>query len=171
MCVCVGGVLGQGAAMLLANLAQHMSFAYSGEKLIKRLRLLLFQSFLRQEIGWFDDTRRTTGVLSTKLSNDVARIEGISGSRLGMLVQLISTVVAGLIIAFTAEWRLALVILATIPLMAIGGMMQMKVRPPSHRTTSTLADASLTWVGGWVGGCVHLVCGARATSLAWLPSR
>ena len=117
----------QAAVVFLSNFGQQSMFAYSGEKLTYRLRLLLFKSFLRQEIGWFDDARRSTGVLSTKLANDVARIEGITGSRLGMLAQLVATVVSGLVIAFTADWRLALVILATLPLMAVGGMMQMRV--------------------------------------------
>ena len=113
--------------MFLSNVGQQACFSYSGERLTYRLRLLLFKSFLRQEIGWFDDSRRSTGVLSTKLANDVARIEGITGSRLGMMVQLLATIVSGLVIAFTATWQLALVILATIPIMALCGMMQMKV--------------------------------------------
>ena len=114
-------------AVFIAELVQHWSFAYSGEKLTKRLRLLLFQSFMRQEMGWFDDTRRTTGVLATKLANDVVRIEGVTGTRLGTTVQLISTLVVALVIAFTATWQLSLAVLACMPLLALAGYAQMKV--------------------------------------------
>ena len=33
---------------------------------------------LKQEIGWFDDERNSTGALVTRLSNDAAQVEGVS---------------------------------------------------------------------------------------------
>ena len=91
-------------------------FAYSGERLTFRLRRMFFQALLRQELGWFDDSRHSMGVLSTKLATDVALVEGITGQRLGMGTQLVATVVASLVIAFVSLWELALVILACAPL-------------------------------------------------------
>ena len=106
--------------MFVANLFQYWMFAVSGEHLTFRLRRLFFQALLRQEIGWFDDRRHSMGVLSTKLSTEVALVEGITGQRLGMVAQLAGTIVGGLLIAFFSIWQLALVILACVPVVRAG---------------------------------------------------
>ena len=53
-------------------------FTISGERLTLRLRSETFHAILKQEIGWFDDQRNSTGALVTRLSNDAAQVEGVS---------------------------------------------------------------------------------------------
>ena len=53
-------------------------FTVSGERLTARLRSDSFHAMLKQEIGWFDDERNSTGALVTRLSNDAAQVEGVS---------------------------------------------------------------------------------------------
>lgn len=48
------------------------------------------------------------------------------GDALALVVQNIATVVAGLVIAFTANWLLAIIILVVLPLVGIQGVIQMK---------------------------------------------
>ena len=33
---------------------------------------------LRQEMGWYDDERNSTGVLTTRLANDAGEVQGVS---------------------------------------------------------------------------------------------
>ena len=33
---------------------------------------------LRQEIGWFDDERNSTGALTTRLASDAGQVQGVS---------------------------------------------------------------------------------------------
>ena len=33
---------------------------------------------LRQEIGWYDDEKNSTGALTTRLSGDAAQVQGVS---------------------------------------------------------------------------------------------
>jgi ATP-binding cassette subfamily B (MDR/TAP) protein 1 len=55
------------------------------------------------------------------------QIKGVTGDSLGVAVQQISTLTLGIIIAFIACWRLALVVLACMPTVLIGAAMQMKL--------------------------------------------
>ena len=39
---------------------------------------MAFQAMLRQEIGWFDDERNSTGALTAKLASDGGKVQGVS---------------------------------------------------------------------------------------------
>lgn len=52
-------------------------FAKSGEILTRRIRKLGFQAMLRQEIGWFDDSKNSPGALSARLATDAALVKGV----------------------------------------------------------------------------------------------
>ena len=51
----------------------------SGDRLTIRLRKLTFRAMLRQEVGWFDDERNSTGALTTRLASDAGQVQGVSG--------------------------------------------------------------------------------------------
>ena len=53
-------------------------FSVAGERLTLRMRRLAFEAMLRQEVGWFDDPRNSTGALCARLSADSAAIQGVS---------------------------------------------------------------------------------------------
>lgn len=57
---------------------QAFCFTVSGENLTSRLRSRLFKAFLRQEIGWYDDERNSTGALTTRLAHDAGQVQGVS---------------------------------------------------------------------------------------------
>lgn len=57
---------------------QTVFFTISGENLTARLRSRSFKAMLRQEIGWFDDDKNSTGALTTRLAGDAALVQGVS---------------------------------------------------------------------------------------------
>ena len=63
---------------MIAFSFQTICFTVAGENLTKRLRSHLFTAFLRQEVGWFDEERNSTGALTTRLASDTALIQGVS---------------------------------------------------------------------------------------------
>lgn len=56
---------------------QGYAFAKSGELLTRRLRKVGFQAMLRQEIGWFDDPKNSSGALTTRLATDASMVQGV----------------------------------------------------------------------------------------------
>ncbi|KAG0461346.1 hypothetical protein HPP92_021643 [Vanilla planifolia] len=105
---------------------QRYFFGVAGGKLIERLRSLSFERTVHQEISWFDDPANSSGVIGARLSSDAVRVNSLVGDTLSLMVQTLSTISAGLVIAFAANWELSLVILAIAPLLGLQGYIQMK---------------------------------------------
>ncbi|XP_039128461.1 ABC transporter B family member 11-like isoform X2 [Dioscorea cayenensis subsp. rotundata] len=101
-------------------------FGVAGAKLIRRIRLMTFEKIINMEIEWFDDPENSSGAIGARLAADAATVRGLVGDALSLLVQNITTLVTGLVIAFTASWQLSLIILALIPIIGINGYVQFK---------------------------------------------
>lgn len=70
---------------------QSFMFAISGESLTMRLRKEAFEAMLRQEMGWFDEERNSTGALCARLSSDAAKIQGVRFKSCGHFVFVANT--------------------------------------------------------------------------------
>jgi ABC-type bacteriocin/lantibiotic exporter with double-glycine peptidase domain len=98
-------------------------------------------------MGWFDLKENGTGSLTYQLSNDADRVQALSGSMMGNIVQLVVTVAAGLAIAFYFSWALTLIILCVAPLMGAASMLQIKVLAGSGQ------QIKLAYSGAAQGSC------------------
>ena len=67
-----------------------------------------------------------SGAVSARLSADAAQVKTVVGDTLSLAVQNLSTIVAALAIAFSANWILAFVILAIVPFLGLQGMAHVK---------------------------------------------
>ncbi|CAB3983659.1 Multidrug resistance 1 [Paramuricea clavata] len=112
--------------MLVGNVLQSWMFAIAGEKLTMRLRKQAFKSTLRQDTSYFDDPFHSTGALTSNLATHASAVQGATGPRMGTIASALVTAAGSLAIAFISGWKLALVILAFVPFMIFGGMMEMK---------------------------------------------
>jgi ABC-type multidrug transport system fused ATPase/permease subunit len=95
-----GMFLAIAAVSFIANLLQHYFFILSGEKLTKRLRTMVFTHLLKQEIGFFDQDENNTGALTSQLSTDATKVEGLTGALMGSIIQSVTNVVVGLVNVF-----------------------------------------------------------------------
>ena len=119
--------MGIGFGAFFAAIIQSYSFNYMGQKLGKRVRVLMMTALMRQEIGWFDEEKNSSGVLSTKLSTDAMAVKGQFGDTMGLITQNLVTLVAGLIIAGVYDWRMMLLVIATLPLLGIVVIIQTRL--------------------------------------------
>ncbi|KAJ8549049.1 hypothetical protein K7X08_032756 [Anisodus acutangulus] len=104
----------------------------AGAKLIQQIRSITFAKLVYQEISWFDDPANSCGAIGARLSSDASTIRNMVGDALAILVQNISTVVTGIVIAHIANWILALITLAIMPLLAMQGYIQIKLLQKSN---------------------------------------
>lgn len=111
--------MGVGFGSLFAAWLQSASFQYMGQKLCRRVRILMMQALLRQEVGWYDDDKNNSGVLTSKLSTDALAVKGQFGDTMGLLTQNIVTFIAAIVIAGINSWRIMVVVLATLPVLII----------------------------------------------------
>ncbi|XP_037413695.1 ABC transporter B family member 4-like isoform X1 [Triticum dicoccoides] len=115
-----------GVAAFIAIPAEYLLFGIAGGKLIERVRTLSFQNIVHQEIAWFDNPSNSSGALGTRLSVDALNVRRLVGDNLGIIVQSTAAIITGFVIAFTADWRLALIITCVIPLVGAQGYAQVK---------------------------------------------
>ncbi|KAL6008397.1 (ABC) transporter [Asimina triloba] len=112
---CGGAVL-----TVLFHALEHYSFGIMGERLTLRVREMMFSAILRNEIGFFDDVNNTSSMISSRLEADATLLKTIVVDRSTILLQNAFLVLTSFIIAFMLNWRIALVVLATYPLIVSG---------------------------------------------------
>lgn len=64
--------------------------------------------------------------MGARLSTDASTLRSLVGDALALMVQNIATVVTGLIMSFSANWKLAFIILVPIPLIGLQEFLQFK---------------------------------------------
>lgn len=72
---------------------------------------------LSNEIGWFDLEENNTGSLTSALSADATLVRSALSDRLSTIVQNVALTVTACVIAFTLSWRIAAVVVASLPLL------------------------------------------------------
>ncbi|KAL7062928.1 hypothetical protein AAHC03_0254 [Spirometra sp. Aus1] len=115
-----------GFLKLLTQLFSSLCLGIAGAKLTKRVRAMLFEAMLLQEVGWFDRMENQPGILTARLATEVSSLELVTGSQLGTMLEAICLVIAALVIAFYYSWALALVNIAFMPIIVGAGAFQMK---------------------------------------------
>eukprot|EP01119_Soliformovum_irregulare_P012424 TRINITY_DN322_c0_g1_i4.p1 TRINITY_DN322_c0_g1~~TRINITY_DN322_c0_g1_i4.p1 ORF type:complete len:1246 (-),score=423.44 TRINITY_DN322_c0_g1_i4:17-3754(-) len=121
------GFVGLGLIPFIFQTSGETCLGVAGESLTARVRVMTFKSIIRNDIAWFDRSENSTGILTSRLSQEATMLEQLVGRTLGLLFQNLVTITAGLVIAFIYGWKLTLVILACSPLLAIANFMQMLV--------------------------------------------
>ncbi|KAB2634222.1 ABC transporter B family member 11-like [Pyrus ussuriensis x Pyrus communis] len=117
-------VLGVGSCITFPS--RQYLFAVAGSRLIKRVRSMCFEKVVYMEVSWFEDPENSSGAIGATLSADVAYLRGLVGDALGLVVQNLATAIAGLHIAFVANWQLTLIIIVLLPLLGVNGYFQFK---------------------------------------------
>jgi ABC-type multidrug transport system fused ATPase/permease subunit len=114
-------VLGVVAVLVVhafAVAARAYLFATAGERIVARLRRELFEALVHQEVAFFDAHR--TGELTSRLSSDTAVLQNTLTSNLSLGLRSFATAAGGTFLLLALSPRLALLMLALAPPIAIG---------------------------------------------------
>ena len=118
-------------------------FTLAGERVVARLRAQLFAHIIEQEIGFFDSNR--TGDTLSRLSDDCSALQSAVTTNVSMLLRNLVTAFGTLLIIFAISWKLTLVMVAVVPMLAVSAVRYGKfVKSISKRVQDALADASAT---------------------------
>ncbi len=116
---------GLGLGCLVTIGLQGLMFGLSGERLTKRVRRLMFESMLGQDLGWFDQKENSTGALCSRLSSSAQAVSGATGAKIGQIMQGLTTIIFSFALAMHYDWKVGLVSFAFIPLLIAGMLLQM----------------------------------------------
>ncbi|CAL4930433.1 unnamed protein product [Urochloa decumbens] len=117
-------IVGMGVITVLVNWLQHFYFGIMGEKMTERIRRMMFSAMLRNEVGWFDKEENNADTLSMRLANDATFVRAAFSNRLSIFIQDTAAVSVSLLIGMLLGWRVALVALATLPVLVISAIAQ-----------------------------------------------
>ena len=132
-------------AVSLANAAfsflRGYLFAVAGERVVARLRQRVFASLMKQEVGFYDQTR--VGELLSRLGGDTSLLKDAATSNISMALRWGATVVGGTAYLFFVSWRLTLVMLVIVPAVAVSARLYGKyVKALSKSVRQALAEAT-----------------------------
>ncbi|KAJ5799046.1 ABC transporter [Penicillium pulvis] len=110
------------AGQLLSFSIEGVAFAYCGERLVRRVRMEQFRHMLRQDASYFD--KMTTAELTATIAGNASNIAGLSGTTLGSLLNVVTTLLGSLILSIAIGWKLALVTASSIPILIVCGYLR-----------------------------------------------
>ena len=136
--------------MGIATSLRSYLFTVSGERVVTWLRRDLFRSLIRQEIGFFDAQR--TGELTNRLAADTTVLQNAVTVNVSMALRFVVTVIGAVIILAWSNWKLTLVMLAIVPIVALGGGFYGRaLRKVSRKAQDSLAAAPAVAEEGLAG--------------------
>ncbi len=125
----------------LAMAGRYSLFSISGERVVTRLREQLYGALLRQEIAFFDERR--TGELTNRLASDTTVLQNAVSANISMVLRNAAQVVGGLIFLFYTSPTLTLLMLAVVPPIAVGAVINgRRVRKLSRDVQDALAASN-----------------------------
>ena len=116
-------------------------FTVAGERIVLRLRRQLFSALIARSVGFFD-TRRT-GELINRLASDTTVLQNTVTVNVSMALRFGLQGLGAVAILLWTSWKLAAVMLAVVPVVALGAVAYgRRLRRLSRRVQDALAGAS-----------------------------
>ncbi|KAI8381003.1 P-loop containing nucleoside triphosphate hydrolase protein [Radiomyces spectabilis] len=129
-----------GTAVLVAAYCANCFWVLTGENQTRRIRTMYVHAILRQDMGWFDKAEE--GSLTTRLATDTQLIQDGISEKFGLFITAIAQFISGFVVAFVKGWQLAVIMLATMPILAgTGGAMGYFITKYTLKTQTSYAEA------------------------------
>ncbi len=134
-------LLALSAVQAVAMAMRYSLFSTVGERVVTRLRETLYGSLMRQEIAFFDERR--TGELTNRLASDTTVLQSAVSANVSMGLRNIAQVLGGLGFLLYTSPTLTLLMLAVVPPIAIGAVINgRRVRKLARDVQDALAASS-----------------------------
>ncbi|MEO8069862.1 MAG: ABC transporter ATP-binding protein [Acidobacteriota bacterium] len=139
--------------------------ADTGQRVVRDLRNRLYHHILRQSAAFF--SQRTSGQLISRLTNDVNQVQTAVSETFADLARESLAVVGYAGILFYKDWRLALVVMVTAPLVVYPLVrLGQRVRRSTRRGQQELAHVTHLATEGFTGHRIVKAFGAEAREAA-----
>ncbi len=120
---------------------QQVLTGFIGQRIVVDLRRSLYRRVTSMQMGWFD--RTPVGQIMTRLTNDVENLNQLFTGGLILIFQDILSLVLIVGVLFWMDWRLALMLLAVVPVIMLATFQFKKlVRAAFRRVRALVADVN-----------------------------
>ncbi|KAK5076775.1 hypothetical protein LTS08_005946 [Lithohypha guttulata] len=110
-----------------ANVVSWSGFGFLAEKVLHQVRILSFRSLMEQDLHWHESANRTPSSLLALITSDGNAVGSLTGSTIATIISIMVNLVAAIVLTHVLAWKIALVCLATVPLILGAGSMQLIV--------------------------------------------
>jgi ATP-binding cassette subfamily B protein len=117
-------------------------FTVAGERVVRDLRVRLYESIIRQDMAFFDQGR--TGELTNRLASDTTVLQNTVTVNLSMGLRYFIGTVGGILLLVWMSPKLAIFALAIVPVVTIAAaMLGRSIRKLSKRMQDALAESTV----------------------------
>ncbi|KAI9716671.1 MAG: hypothetical protein M1812_005209 [Candelaria pacifica] len=103
------------------------SFGIVSERLVRRTRDIALRTILQQDMEWFTNPGHSPEELMSTLNTDAGNLSGLSGVIIGTIFSISTSMIGGIILAHVVAWKIAIVLLAAVPVMLLAGFLRLRV--------------------------------------------
>ncbi|KAH9260260.1 hypothetical protein BASA81_001429 [Batrachochytrium salamandrivorans] len=143
------GLVGLVTAIAVAS--QVFAFGYIGEKLVRRIRLVVFSSICRQDGAFFDDSNNAVGALISRLATDATMIRTLTCDFVGLIVENSIALTVAVCIAVASSWRFSLLFLVAAPMLSAATYWQSRQLTAQNTKSQDALKASSSILSEAVG--------------------
>ncbi|KAK4570181.1 hypothetical protein LTR86_002261 [Recurvomyces mirabilis] len=138
-----------GCVALVSWAVSGMAFGVASTRTVGRIQSRLIKTLLPLDLDWYTGPGRSVQQLMSAFTKDSGDLSCLSGPALGTILTTTISVLGGIILALYVAWKIAVVLLAVVPVMIAAGFIRLKVvaRADSRRrevyrdATSLAAEA------------------------------
>ncbi|KAL6712889.1 hypothetical protein ACLMJK_009601 [Lecanora helva] len=134
-------------AAFFANSIGGSAFGKVAEKVVSEIRILTFRALFQQDLLWHTSDDRTPAQLLSYFTTDTHALAGLSGVVIGTILTILVNLVASIIMTHIIAWKIAVVLLATLPILLGSGFMRLyvlgKLQATHQKLYATSAGISL----------------------------
>jgi ABC-type multidrug transport system fused ATPase/permease subunit len=133
-----------------ATYAQTFLVGWVGQRALQDLRLRIFAHLQSQPVGFFE--RRQTGVLISRMTNDVQALDSLVTDSVTTLFTSTLTLIGTIVILLVLDVQLALLTFLVIPLVALGSFVFRVVSADAYRRTRETIGAITAYLQETLSG-------------------
>lgn len=141
---------------LFAYFLSGSAFGFVSEWLLLQIRQLVFRVLVTQPLAWFESEETSPTTMIANMSADTSNLGGLTGTVIGTIFSILVNFVAGITLAHIVAWRIAVVILATVPILITAGYLRLKVIADFQKRHET-AYARSTAIAVEAASCIRTV--------------
>lgn len=136
------------------SFAQTYLVGWVGQRALQDLRMRIFRHLQGQPVGFYE--RRPTGVLISRMTNDVEALDSLVTDTVVTLFQATLTLVGSIVILLVLDWQLALLVFLIFPVMALGSLIFRIVSADAYRRTRETIGSITAYLQETLSG-IHVV--------------
>jgi ATP-binding cassette subfamily B protein len=133
-------IVGLYVVSALVGVAQTWFTSNVGNRVTGDLRVRMFEHLQAMELGFF--TRTKTGVIQSRLQNDVGGVSGVLTNTVASILGNTVTVIASLVAMILIDWRLTLIAVVLMPILVLVqrrvGQIRAKIAAETQQSLSEL---------------------------------